>query len=308
MNCESFHDRIEGYLAGGLEPAEMAAARAHVAHCADCAAAVRVLSATVHDPAEPAARGLTEAILRETSGSVCRGVQERLCPLRDGELDETEAWLVREHLGHCRSCAALERTLAGLVSPLAAMASLPLDANFTQDVMRATVGASRPAPGGWRSRLASFWGSVHRRPRFAMELSYGLTVLLVLLTGTPVSPLRDVPGRALDWLQGGVPAASSSESGERLASGWNPAVAIPAPVRATGSRIRGDLESGLEQRQEQLAWVWERFGGHRRDLGQALGDRDLGRIGAALEQIGCDLRLFWRGLRNEIPGPEALAC
>src|SRR5579859_154341 len=41
MNCDQFHDLLEGYALGALDPEERAALEAHLASgCADCAKAV----------------------------------------------------------------------------------------------------------------------------------------------------------------------------------------------------------------------------------------------------------------------------
>jgi anti-sigma factor RsiW len=313
VNCESFQDRIERFVAGALDPAEMAEARDHVALCSDCAAVARIFGDEVVELRGSEADGLTGAVLDQTSGSTCRTAQEKLCSLQDGELDEADAWLVRGHLDHCGGCAALARSLAAIEAPLAAMASLPLDDRFTDEVMAATVQATREEPvTGWLARLRKAWTGLHQRPRFALEFAYAATVVLVLLTATPVSPFKGAPGQALTWLRANAgPVEETGEPGAEggwLLSGWDLADAVPQPARDFGNQVKGDLAQDLGTRRDQLGLVWGRFDEHRKQLAAAARDRDLGRIGLALDQIGCDLKLFWRGLRKRISGPEALVC
>ena len=66
---------------------------------------------------------------------------------------------------------------------------------FTAAVLRRTTGSARERPSG---RIWSFWESLLQRPRVAWEGAYVGAFLVLLLFGTPLSPLRDVPSQALE--------------------------------------------------------------------------------------------------------------
>jgi hypothetical protein len=102
-----------------------------------------------------------------------------------------------------------------MLGELPALAEMDPGPGFTERVLLAT--SMKPAPEGWRSRLADAWLALVRRPRFAWEAAYVATVCLVLAFGNPV--------RAIEWSAANVGTAAR----ERLAP----------PVQ----EFRADLES-----------------------------------------------------------------
>lgn len=104
--------------------------------------------------------------------------------------------------------------LDAVVRDLPLLADLDPGAGFAERVLLAT--SHRPAPTGWRARAAAAWWAVVRRPRFAWEAAYVVTVCWVLLFGNPVS--------AIDWSAANI----STVAKERLAP----------PVR----ELRADLD------------------------------------------------------------------
>jgi anti-sigma factor RsiW len=55
----------------------------------------------------------------------CIGVRRRMSAFVDGELDDVAAARVRRHLGGCRRCARVERSLRRVVGGLHDLASRP---------------------------------------------------------------------------------------------------------------------------------------------------------------------------------------
>ncbi|HTL97845.1 MAG TPA: zf-HC2 domain-containing protein [Holophagaceae bacterium] len=115
----------------------------------------------------PADADLTEAILARTSGSPCARMRELACDFADGALDAERRMLAQAHLDHCPGCAALVAALGASAAVLPRFAEADPGPWFTQQVLRATVWAPRPA-----SRARAWWGKLMRRPRIALEAAY----------------------------------------------------------------------------------------------------------------------------------------
>lgn len=111
---------------------------------------------------------LTRSILARTSGSPCARVKDLACDFVDGALEEARCGLVRDHLGHCRACAALVTVLERNTALLPRLAELDPGPWFTARVLRATVHAPPRPSLDWRA-LGS---KLLHRPRIALEAAY----------------------------------------------------------------------------------------------------------------------------------------
>lgn len=198
------------------------------------------------DPQE----SLTRAILARTSGPVCSSARERLCPWVDGELDAARTGLLALHLETCPECRELAAVVSRLAPILASMAEVEPDPRFLRDVLART---SRSAqPGGFRSladrlagravdRAVDLGRRLWQRPRAAMELAYGCTMIALLLFG----PLGD-PGRSTEESRDPADAAAAFRSlplvdgiSELLASSSN----LQVLRQETAERLEDTLRS-----------------------------------------------------------------
>lgn len=279
MECRRLQDHIDEYLGGTLPDLE--AARAHVAGCPDCAGIVAALSR----PADDSDRPLTQHILARTSGPVCDQAEALL-------LEDPEHPTPAAHLDGCDRCRRFAATVAWMDVELPGLAEMPAGDGFVEAVLARTTRRER-IPGWGRVRRA--WTEWAQRPGFAVEFAYVATVVLVMLTATPVSPLRPVAQDTLRWLQ-------SDAKAEAL------------PLEAAGARasqvgeVADDIRGDLSERTEQISVVWNRINGHRAELGDALLDADLERAVPVLRNLGCDARLLWRSVQKRLPQGEEPTC
>jgi hypothetical protein len=180
-----------------LDPVEREQMQNHEQSCASC----RRLAAVVSGSFEPAAgeRGdeIATAVLARTSGKACEQVAELLADSFDvradaaGSADE----LLDLHLATCPDCATLARTLAQLRRKLPALAEADPGSRFVGAVLAATLGSEATSrssvPRRARSHtvlrfdLAGLWDQLARRPRLALEGSWVVTMLALLIFGMP---------------------------------------------------------------------------------------------------------------------------
>jgi len=78
--------------------------------------------------------------------------------------------------------------LEAMLAELPALAEMDPGPGFAERVLLAT--SMKPAPEGWRARVAEVWLALVRRPRFAWEAAYVATVCWVLLFGNPVGAIE----------------------------------------------------------------------------------------------------------------------
>ena len=78
--------------------------------------------------------------------------------------------------------------LAAVLGELPSLAEMDPGPGFTERVLLAT--SMKPAPQGWRARVADAWLALVRRPRFAWEAAYVATVCWVLVFGNPVGAIE----------------------------------------------------------------------------------------------------------------------
>jgi hypothetical protein len=297
MDCRSWEELLERHLDGTLTAAERQASETHLAACGRCRDLLTAAEASRRILAGEARADLTDAILERTSGPPCRRAEELLPDLVEGRLGATDAQLVRHHLRHCRACDRLAVTLTWLLPELAEMGELAPDAGFTADVMAATVGADLRT-GGILDRLRAWWRGVSARPRFAFEAAYVGTLLLVLLFGTPVSPLKETPPHLLAMIQTGPASLLASPleaAGDELAAlggaAWGRSGgAVGAAVGELAAGAREDLA----RRRERAAPALRAAGEDARGVVSALLEADLTTAGGRLDELRIHLPQAWR--------------
>lgn len=281
MDCDRFHAWLEAFLAGDLDEDRSIAMRAHAAGCTECAAVVGAGSAPALDDDL-----VLRPVLAATSGRSCARVQDVLAG--DPEADEARRRWAAAHIAHCPHCADVARVLDELPLILPTLASADPGPDFTAGVLLATL----PRPSLWSvflTRMRDHFARWRRRPEFAQELSFALTVLLVLVTLVPGSPLQDAPRQALSLVQ--VTAAGP--------------VGAPTAVVEEGT-VGLRLRHGLRTRGERLGAGFDRLGGHVLGAGRGLVDGDLSVVEENAGRIGCDLRRLWKGVREPAVDPDAV--
>jgi hypothetical protein len=179
-------------------------------------------------------------VLARTSGPACACARLILGGEIDEPLGAPERALVDGHLEHCTECRALADTLPSLHAELRALAERDPDAGFTARVLAATSG--RPRRRVWHERWAARWGAAAARPRFAWEVAYALTLVLVLLVGDPVRAWDSAAARLHTW-----PAPTLE-------------VRLPAPpgVANAGRRVTSRIDAAyqwLERRTEAVTML-----------------------------------------------------
>ena len=245
------------------------------------------------------AEALTAAILAATSGSPCARAEALLPSVTDGELSAEETALLAAHLAHCAPCWTLAEGLAWLAGALPAMATLEPDAGFTAEVLAAIAQEDeRAALARLDERLAAWWRRAWRRPRFATEAAYAGTLIVVAMTATPVSPLREAPERALDLLRQD-PRALATALPLDFSRVTDTLGAVGAVAADSGARSLKAARRGLAAR--LTAWrlrvaplageLWRDL----RDLLDSLRRRDLAAASSRLSEILGDLKRIGRG-------------
>ena len=128
-------------------------------------------------------------VLAATSGPACPAAQDHLVAFVDGDLDPTDAALVRSHVGRCPACREELARVRALCADLPRIAEAPTDEDFVAEVLRRTTGRAVPAP----ASLTETWRRLVHRPRFALELAYVATLLLCVLGTFTDLHVREVP-------------------------------------------------------------------------------------------------------------------
>lgn len=269
MDCHDFEDRFEAFLAGELPAPERAACEAHAAGCPACRELVELASAPDPAPSSGAAEGaedLLGRVLAATSGPACDRAGELLASRLDEAepADPLERELLDLHLAGCQSCRELARVLALLAEDLPRMAEVRPDPGFVNDVLAATL----PLAVRWRRSLSrSFsrswsrrWAGWLRRPRFAWEVAFVVTLLFLPVFASASSPMAGVPKTAR--------SLAEENPVPHLWAGLERELAeAPRAVR------RSEIARAVNRR---LAWAEAaafRFAGHARTLVGITGER-----------------------------------
>lgn len=153
-------------------------------------------------------------VMARTTGSACEKACGQLPDLADGSLAKLDRQLVQAHLEHCPGCRSVAVVLGWVQPMLPDMAELDPGPAFMQQVLERTTGAEHPLTRAARSgqtvgplnlieRLGAWWHQQIFRPRFALEVAYVATVILVLLTTVPGAPLRGTVNQAEQVIQAG---------------------------------------------------------------------------------------------------------
>lgn len=271
MDCRTFHDRLEDFLDGKLSPDEHRAVEEHLRACADCRELDRLVNVDLNLPAVEPPPGLTEAILRRTSGSPCERSRQMLCDYVGASLGPVDAELVRLHVEGCEDCRKLAAVLLRLSEELPLLAELQPDARFVDDVLSMTL------PLGTRlSRwLSGTWKSLAQRPRLAWEGAYVGTIVLLMIFGIPNSPLAGVPKKALDLAK------------------VNPVTELSEPV----ANLETQVTSGV-------LTAWQATGGKVAATSREVAS-DVGQVSSAtFENIKTDLGTLWNRITSDTETDE----
>ncbi len=283
MNCGQLERVLESLVAGGLAPAETAAARRHLDGCERCRDLVELARIALR-PDDPAAAlppaDFVPGVLLQTAGPGCGAAERALCAYVDGALAAEPAELVEAHLSRCAECRALASVLAALGSELPRLAEIRPDPGFVDAVLAATLPLDARLERWWRER----WPRWVARPRFAVEAAYVTTLIFVLIFSTPGSPLEAMPRRAVEMARRAVPAATLErpwarleaavalelealrESGatRRVAAGWRGAreggAAALEGAAESGARAYGWTAGKIRTIRQRLASMLEEAG------------------------------------------------
>ena len=218
MDCHLFDQRLDRLLEGRCTPDEWAIAERHADTCARCRRLLTAMTGGLDDRDAATRSALTSAILARTTGATCASAHERLCDFVDGTLASDDHELVGGHLAGCSSCRALAAALAETSGVLPSLASLDPGDRFVACVLARTV--ERVPEPGLPERVAAWWNRVTARPRFALEVAYVATLVLMIVVGNPVAAFRDTSARAVAVARPGL---------ERVMTG------VVEPVAAVGS-------------------------------------------------------------------------
>lgn len=238
------------------------------------------------------ADAFVDGVLGRTTGQACGRAIAQLDALMSDRLHGTDRQLVQAHLHHCAGCRNLAITLGWLNPLLPQMAEINPGPGFVAGVLARTTQAQRPVVfaehptglAGWLDRIGRWWEQRIVRPQFALQVAYVATVLLVLLTATPRSPLRGAPSQALAVVTAGPQTAPVIGPVVNRAAEWlesQASVAVSAGRRQVRGRWQG-VETSLARRaartttgRVELRTLW------REAMAQARA-RDLGGTGCEL--------------------------
>lgn len=288
MNCRDFELLLPDLVAGGSFDGASAEGAEALRHCATCDRCARLVAVSrgesdllEDDEAEVAIR----AILRQTTGDACVAAESRLPAWADGLLQAGEADLLAGHLAHCPRCQELAETLALLREELPGMAEADPGPDFAASVLALTSRrADSTGRGPVRPRSPSllddireasaawgrYWTAVMRRPRAALELAYGASLIVCLVLGSPATRVREVSSE-MTALVSRVPSSRLIIASVVPENGWGGAA---GSLRALTVKAEGHVPRGLMIR---LVKAWRRIANtaaavrdHGPVLGQAL--------------------------------------
>lgn len=232
-------------------------------------------------------------VLDRTSGSPCLRAEDLLPGLVEHRLEDLGRQLVQAHLEHCPGCRAVALALGWLGDLLPGLATIDPGDAFTARVMARTSGALNPAekavragatigPAGLMDRVGRWWEKQILKPQFALQFAYVATVILVLLTALPVSPLRGTPEKALQVVQAGpgtLPMVGQAQDwAEERAS------AILSRPRAAITGQWEAVQEGISLRYRNSEDARTALGEHLKGAGDRLKAGELGEAGYALMQ------------------------
>ncbi len=162
-------------------------------------------------------------VMDQTAGSACEKACSHLPDLADRKLERLDRQLVQAHLEHCSDCRQVAVVLGWVQPLLPQMAVVDPGPSFTQSVLVRTTLAVHPlahaarrgetvGPLGLIERMGQWWQKQLFRPRFALEVAYVATVILVLLTTVPGAPFRQEARQVQGIVEAGPMALPGVES------------------------------------------------------------------------------------------------
>lgn len=295
--CQQFEVHLDAFIAGSLEAALQQALQVHAQQCARCAALLSVVHNTSTEVAS--STDVLDRVLASTSGRACQQSQSLLCDFADGLLPRVEDHLLRGHLRDCRACTSLAHSLVLLSIDLSSLAECEPDADFVHDVVEATSATAVAAP-GFLDRLAARCNGLLQRPRFAWEAAWVGTAIVLLLVGSPKSPLREVPENALALAQTN-PVSVWNAAQPHMERVWGSLrVDIEAGWDASGGKVINAVDSkGTQWVQDhpQAGNSWQSMQGRMPTLRQSIADGNLAQASYILSQLGEDVQNLWHGIR-----------
>jgi anti-sigma factor RsiW len=190
VTCEGFDGRLDALLDGACTPEEWRDAAAHIETCARCRRVFEAMAGRGESLSAGDDAALTASILARTAGEACGSVRERLCNLLDGDLAPFDRELVEGHLDRCAPCRALAQALDRVELVLPAFVEMKPPASFVDGVLAGT--SRRPASPTLAESVAPWLAKAAERPRFALEVAYACTLIMLLVLGDPVKAYREV--------------------------------------------------------------------------------------------------------------------
>lgn len=291
-HCERWQALLDGFLAGRLDAADRTFVLGHADGCESCRDLLKLVSADLPELGDPdglQAADLTGAVLAATTGPACARAEILLAERPDGTLKERDAALLDDHLDHCDACRELALTLTWVMPAVAELAEPELDPAFTYDVLRATAAVRARKRAGRLVRLGdrarAWWDDQTRRPLFALEAAFAATVLLVLFVGTPLSPARETPAKALQVVRAG-PVWVLDQAGQA--------------VGAAGELV-GDVKEDIDGRRNRTAPDRSDLKRHGKALGSSLLRADFDEAGDDLRAVREDMKKMWENWRHSRP-------
>ncbi len=260
-----------------------------------------------HDFENPDAERFVGDVLSRTTGAACGRATAQLADLMSDRLSGLDRQLVQAHLEHCAGCRNLAVTMGWLTPLLPQMAEFEPGPDFMAGVLARTsqVGhVARPdAPlggaAGLMDRVGRWWSRRILRPQFALQAAYAATVVLVLLTATPYSPLRGLPHRALQVVTAGPGSAPVVGPALARTSGW---VDVHGAALVDGGRTRvanrwQHLNESLAARVRRTTGSRSELDNHWHNLVAQARARELGGVGyellAGMRTVGVVWRQWW---------------
>lgn len=295
MNCDRFHELLERWRAGELDPARVEALVAHRRDCPECQTVMDLLDEEASARRTRADRSLLDAVLHQTTGSTCSTVQDELGDWMDQACDRHRAQAIADHVDECPRCDELLRAMRRCEELLPGFAELDPGANFTADVMMATL-ASPSLSRVFLRRLQDAWQSLVLRPALPLEAGFVATLVLVLLTATPVAPWPQLPARALALVQGMGEQVREAEPASR--AWWGLRQGRAAMARSAPSGLEDD---GIGARWRRVSTELDGVAEGAEELGRALVSFDSQRWLPAAEHMGREARELWTALRGDEP-------
>jgi hypothetical protein len=217
-----------------------------------------------------AGEDLIREILERTSGSPCGRARDLICQQTDGTLEKVDTGLLSAHNEHCADCRAMASTVVWMQQPLHDLAEIDPGPQFAETVLRRTLPLGRRL-GRRLRRFGVEWADLMRRPRIAWEAAYVGAAMIGLLFAAPLSPLNQVPGRALRVAQTNPVQALAQISRDTVPTAvvdWS-----DTAWSATGGRAGATARTWRDDMNDRLGRAW--------DAGRPLAS-DVGDLGAAL--------------------------